>query len=94
MTSSSQVALQAMMSTMQAQLKMAKGNEEVIVLGAISREEAGWTYDDFLNEMLEVKQAFNKAIDEIRSMAVELKEHKCVYGDDDYCIFCGRDGRA
>jgi hypothetical protein len=56
----------------------------------INKEDGAKSYNDFANDLKMVLPLINSTIGELN----ELEAHHCEYDENDYCIHCGRDGRA
>lgn len=53
-------------------------------------EDYKFMYDELIKELDEVNSVINECIDK----AIRLKNHKCIFNDEDYCDICGKDGKA
>ena len=83
---------------MSKQLETAKNS--IKQLAEITRKESNnlyyegsdykYMYNIFIDELNELE----KLIIEYKEKAILLRDHKCIFNEEDYCDICKKDGRA
>lgn len=75
---------------LQTYVQNAKSGVNTAYYAGLGKEEGAMTYAEYAKELEVVQLMVKIQIDRL----MKLQSHICEYNEDDYCVYCGRDGRA